>query len=128
MGWMQYTAELVGHLAWPVALVVVAVIVILKFRMQLAALIDRIKRVRAAGAEIELSEAASQLTATVADVARTDIDPEKLAEEVSVRVVEAGGSPPPVDLEVQIRAAIADDELRRRPDIERLLATAVHHG
>lgn len=52
MDWKQFIASVVGSLAWPVALVSVVAI----FHQQLANLLRQIKKIGAAGVNLELSE------------------------------------------------------------------------
>lgn len=64
MGWLDWSASVIGSLAWPVAAVIIAWL----FRSQIAALLAKVKQVRWGDAVVDLSEKLDQIEAVALEV------------------------------------------------------------
>jgi hypothetical protein len=97
MGWMDFTSSLVGHLAWPIAFVVVMVL----FRKPLTALLAKLRTWKGFGTEATFGEALAAAEPTI-EAATAEMpqrerqfarDPERDAERDNfIREIEANPS------------------------------------
>jgi hypothetical protein len=70
---LTFIANLVGHLAWPVAIVVVSLI----FRKEFSGVFARAKLLKVAGVEVSLEEEVNELTKVAAEGGITTLYPEE---------------------------------------------------
>lgn len=56
MGWKEFSASVIESIAWPVVVLVIAVLVLVNFRTQIRGLLARIKSVKGAGVEATFGE------------------------------------------------------------------------
>jgi hypothetical protein len=64
MDWLQFTASVVGSLAWPIAVVIVGVM----FREQFESLLRKVKHAKGAGIELDFSEDVRKLAVEAVEV------------------------------------------------------------
>jgi hypothetical protein len=117
---MEYSASLVGSLAWPIAAVIAVVVAGTVFKPQVDGLIARARSVEAGPLKFEFG---AQIEAAAANLAKPNI-------EVSFAgLIPAVGDPPSEsDAQEVVDEAVERDEQSRRRDIERLLNWSVQAG